>query len=105
MAPRQECARSVSHQIDIESLGGGDLMLTQTVLRELYELEKPILQRNDWPSLRVAISDLAQRVLNAYPATSAAAFDSALRELRLQGKVMLLPPWEEVGTQALSGTM
>lgn len=78
-------------------------MSTENVLRELYELEKPILQRNDWPSLRVAVSDLAQRFLTAYPDAPATEFDAALRELRLEGKVMLFPPWEELGEQAPSG--
>jgi hypothetical protein len=76
-------------------------MLTETVLRELYEVEKPILQRNDWPSLRVAVSNLAQRLVNT--STTASAFDGALRELRLQGKIMLFPRWEEIGEQPPPG--
>jgi hypothetical protein len=73
------------------------------VLRELYELEKPILQRNDWSSLRVAVSDLAQQFFTSLPAAPRPAFDAALRELRLDGKVMLFPPWEELGEQTPAG--
>ncbi len=74
-------------------------MPTEEVLRELYELEKPILQRNDWSSLRVAVSDLAHRFQTAFPNFSRPVFDAALRNLRLEGKVMFFPPWQELGNQ------
>jgi hypothetical protein len=78
-------------------------MATADVLRVLYELEKPVLQRNDWSSLRIAVGDLAQQFLIAFPGETEQAFDAALRELRLDGKLMLFPSWEELGDQAPAG--
>src|SRR5690349_1807932 len=80
-------------------------MSPEDVLRELYELEKPILQRNEWSLLRVAVGDLTQQFLTAFPGTTAAAVDAALRELRLAGKVMLFPPWEDLGEQVPPGAI
>ena len=74
-------------------------MATADVLRVLYELEKPVLQRNDWPSLRIAVGDLSQQFLTTFPVETETAFDTALRELRLDGKVMLFPPWDELSDQ------
>jgi hypothetical protein len=73
------------------------------VLRVLYELEKPILQRNDWPSLRIAVGDLAHQFLVAFPDGTGPEFEMALRELRLDGKVMLFPPWDALGDLAPIG--
>src|SRR2546427_2085775 len=75
------------------------------VLSVLYEIEKPILQRNDWPSLRVAVSALEQQFLTAFPGETGPTFDAALRELRLNGKIMLFPPWEEFGEQVPTGVI
>jgi hypothetical protein len=79
-------------------------MPTEDVLRELYELEKPILQRNDWSSLRVAVNDLARRCRSADSHSNRSVFDAALRDLRLEGKVILFPPWQELGNQMAAGT-
>ena len=70
-----------------------------------YRKVKPILQRNDWASLRVAVSDLAQQFITTFPGGTGPALDAALRELRLEGKVMLLPPWEELGEQTAAGAI
>src|SRR3954470_1546766 len=72
-------------------------MAAADVLRVLYELEKPILQRNDWSSLRVAVTDLAQQFLSSFPGSNWSAVDAAIRELRLDGTIILFPPWEELG--------
>ncbi len=80
-------------------------MSTEDVLRALYDLEKPLLQRNDWSSLRVAVSALAQQLLGAFPDATRPAFDAALRALRLQGRVMLFPPWEELAEREPAGTV
>jgi hypothetical protein len=79
-------------------------MSTENLLRELYELEKPFLQRNDWSSLQVPVGVLAQCFLGAIPGATLTNFDAALRDLRIDGKVMLFPPWEELGGTMPTGS-
>jgi DEAD/DEAH box helicase len=81
------------------------MSIEDDALRELYELEKPILQRNDWSSLRVAVNDLAHQFLTAFPTTSDAEFLAAVSGLRLRGKIMLFPPWEELDKSSPLGTI
>lgn len=71
-------------------------MTPQDLLREIYRLEKPILQTNDWDRLRIRITDLIAQV---QPPTSAATVIDLLRTLRLQGDVMFLPDWERWGLE------
>jgi len=74
------------------------------LLRLLYDLEKPILQRNDWAALRVSIADLARAAKALQPALTVQDVEKAVGELRLDGKVLLFPPWEKLGGQRPSGT-
>lgn len=80
-------------------------MSTSLLLRELYDLERPTLQRNDWSSLRVPTGALAARFFAALPGASQRDFDAALRELRLEGKIMLFPDWEMHGEQMPVGSI
>ncbi len=79
-------------------------MSKENLLLNLYDLEKPILQRNEWFSLRVPVDLLAQKYLDDHPGEQPTTFEAALRALRLDGKVMLLPPWEELGKSMPPGT-
>lgn len=79
-------------------------MTNADVLRVLYDLEKPILQRNDWSSLRVAVNDLGKQCAKAFPGQTQGTVESALRDLRLEGSLMLFPPWDDIGERAPKGT-
>ena len=76
-------------------------MAIEDILLALYELEKPILQRNDWASLRIAVKDLAAACPNTPPNLLA----STLRDLRLKGKILLFPTWEEVTKTTPAGNL
>lgn len=78
-------------------------MSTDEVLRQLYELEKPILQRNDWRALRVNIGDLAKAFFNSFPDATWPTLEQTIRELRLDGKVMLFPPWDDLSETVANG--
>jgi len=80
-------------------------MTNADVLRVLYELEKPILQRNDWSSLRISVDALAKECLKTFPGQTRAAFDGVLRGLRLDGSVMFFPPWDEMGEDIPKGAI
>ena len=69
-------------------------MTPQDLLREIYRLEKPILQTNDWDHLRIPFVDLISQV---QPPTHAATITDLLRTLRLDGHIMFLPDWERWG--------
>jgi Lhr-like helicase len=69
-------------------------MTPQDLMRELYRLEKPILQTNDWDRLRIRVPDLIAQV---QPPASAATIVNLLRTLRLEGQLMFLPDWERWG--------
>jgi hypothetical protein len=69
-------------------------MTAEEVLRQLYVLEKPFLQTNDWPRLRIRIADL---VAATCPPASPSDVIDLLRSLRLDGRVMFLPEWERWG--------
>jgi hypothetical protein len=79
-------------------------MTTADVLRLLYDLEKPLLQRNDWSSLRLEVDQLTKHCLRAFPGKSKRDVERAVRDLRLDGSIMLFPPWEELGETASKGT-
>ncbi len=79
-------------------------MSSQGILRELYELEKPLLQRNDWTALRIPVGSLFQRATAACPGMTWAPFESALRELRLDGKILLFPQWEALEKSPPAGS-
>lgn len=67
-------------------------MTDQHLLQLIYRLEKPFLQRNAWPDLRIRISDIISAAASL-PASRAQVF-AGLRSLRLDGKLMFLPDWE-----------
>ena len=71
-------------------------MNSQDLLREIYLLEKPILQTNDWDRLRIRVSDL---IAQMQATTDAATVLNWLRALRLEGHIMLLPDWERWGLE------
>lgn len=66
-------------------------MTAEEVLRRIYLLEKPFLQTNDWPRLRIRVADL---IAATCPPASAPDVIDLLRSLRLDGRVMFLPEWE-----------
>jgi len=69
-------------------------MTAEEVLRRIYLMEKPFLQTNDWPRLRIRIADL---IAATCPPASPADVVALLRLLRLDGRVMFLPDWERWG--------
>ncbi len=69
-------------------------MTAEDVLRRLYLMEKPFLQTNDWPRLRIRVADLV--AATAPPASPSDVID-LLGALRLDGRVMFLPDWERWG--------
>jgi hypothetical protein len=71
-------------------------MTAEEVLRRLYLLEKPFLQTNDWPRLRIRVNDLV--AATCPPANPSDVID-LLGSLRLDGRVMFLPDWERWGAR------
>ena len=69
-------------------------MTAEEVLRRLYLMEKPFLQTNDWPRLRIRVADL---VAATCPPATPADIIALLRTLRLDGRVMFLPDWGRWG--------
>jgi Lhr-like helicase len=61
------------------------------LLRKLHDLEKPLLQTNDWDRLRVPVRQLIDEVTGHAPQGEVLKL---LQELRLEGALMLLPDWE-----------
>src|SRR5216683_2844644 len=80
-------------------------MTTEDLIRVLYDLEKPFLQRNDWGGLRVRVSDLVQQCLSRFPGVTAADVEQALRSVRLDGRIMLLPDWSEAKQNLPPGSL
>lgn len=78
-------------------------MIDSDLLRELYEIEKPVIQRNDWSSLRVTVDDLTKRCVSTFPNWSRVQLETAIRDLRLDGIIMLFPPWDELGSHLPKG--
>lgn len=76
-------------------------MAKEDILRALYELEKPILQRNDWESLRIGVKDIVAACSSIPPTL----VEAALKDLRLEGKILLLPPWEDAARVSTPGTL
>jgi len=69
-------------------------MNSNQLLNLVYKREEPLLKRNEWDALRIPISDLcADAAALETPATEAEVLD-AVTELRLQGRIMLLPDWK-----------
>jgi Lhr-like helicase len=59
-------------------------------LRLLHELERPILKANDWEQLRVPVRELFEKAQARF---SPVESRQLLEQLRLEGEVLLLPPW------------
>lgn len=71
-------------------------MTAEELLRYLYSMEKPILQTNDWASLRIPVTDL---IAATCPPANPADVINLLRTLRLDGRVMFLPDWGRWGIE------
>ncbi|WP_426753393.1 DEAD/DEAH box helicase [Myxococcus sp. Y35] len=70
-------------------------MTDQQLLHLLYELEKPILQKNAWPDLRIRVADVLAAATAAPLSASRAQVLDGLCSLRLDGHLMFLPDWEQ----------
>src|ERR1051326_7769160 len=81
---------------DIAAITVGAFMTAEDVLRSIYLMEKPLLQTNDWPRLRIRVADL---VAATCPPESPSHVIDLLRSLRLDGRVMFLPDWEHWGIE------
>ncbi|NOK17819.1 hypothetical protein [Corallococcus carmarthensis] len=76
-------------------------MTDQQLLRLIYELEKPILQKNAWPELRIRVTDArSPATATPYSASRAQVLDG-LCSLRLNGHLMFLSDWEKWGKEEL----
>ena len=69
-------------------------MEPEDLLRQIYALERPLLQSNNWGELRLPVV----RIIDACAGlASAPAVVQALRTLRERGQIMLLPDWQRWG--------
>jgi hypothetical protein len=71
-------------------------MTAEELLRLLYTKETPFLQTNDWQRLRIGVADLIAAA--AAQATPSEVIE-LLRDLRLTGRLMLLPDWDRWGVE------